>query len=158
MAKILQADALKVAAKQLELFCKQPELVAKRVILAYLNEKEKQPKNRRKVHPVTREMAAMEIGDELSLAPIAHQVLRSRMKTCRVIMNNAEARWICREIGNKTIVRRMPDSDLPGANNCYPGHNPRAVFLANIEVGTSQLAPQDLFPVYKGSIDTSVKI
>ena len=116
------------------------ENAVKRVVRVYLPvSRTVSKKAHDRLHPGTRALMEMEVGDNRLFPATALQVFRCRMRTARRFMENPDARWSAKAINTREVrVRRLPDGATPEAD---PWDTPRVVFLAKLVVGKPTLAP-----------------
>lgn len=145
MAVALNRDAVEPAATELVQALRRrgkiiddPENVVVLVVRAYLEAHRVRQVSNTRISPSTRAMAALEPGQKIPVEVAAVQILRSRMKTARKLMENSEARWAVHATGVGTyLVTRLKDGEAPRRD---PWHNQRAAFLAQLKPGQKALA------------------
>lgn len=66
-----------------------------------------------RISHTTRALAAMEVGDVITLGPQAPQTARARMRTARLLMGVEDARWTLRTFPGGHTAERLPNGAGP---------------------------------------------
>lgn len=139
-----------------------PSDVVARVLRAYLaanpvitGPELTQPMDGR-ISPISKDCAAMKVGDKIEVPAQPLQSIRQRFKTACRLMNNPDAKWRTRSLSNgKVEIERMADGVRYWRD---PLLNAKAVELASLAVGQSIISKTLKSTRSKGSMGSNTKI